>query len=317
MTPMGPAASAAFSLHLDLAAAQAVDALAEAGVPAVALKGPSVAMWLYPDGSRGYNDVDLLVPLGSLPAARRVLEGLGYTCNYSPLGSGGTVPSHVDHHAEYWHRGPAKIDLHWRIPGTTVDAERGWEVLARHVERMRIGSRELPVLSEPARALHVILHCAQHGADEPQPARDAERLVAVFPDDRWPEVVALAEQLGALGALGVGLNRTAAGRDVAERHRVRGRIDDLYVALNAIGTPAGAAGLDRVEAGLRGHASLRDVWGVLFPPPAMMRTMQPLARRGPLGLAAAYATRLADRLVRLPRGYLALRRARRLLRDEL
>jgi hypothetical protein len=313
---MVPAADAAYSLHLDLAASQAVEALREAGVPAIVLKGPSIAMWLYPDGSRGYNDVDLLVPLDGLPAARRVLTKLGYTGSYAALASVAAPPSHVDHHAEYWSRPQTRIDLHWRIPGTTAPPERAWEILARDVTPLKVGFRELPVLSEPARALHVALHCAQHGRDEPQPLRDVERLVVTLPDERWPEVAALAEQLGAVGALGIGLGRSEAGQQIAARHGIRGAIDDLHVALNAIGAPPVAAGLDTLSGAVRGRASARDAWAVFFPPAGMMREIQPLARRGRAGLAVAYARRLGDRLLQLPAGWRALRRARALLRDD-
>src|SRR5215213_4879318 len=100
---MGAAAGAAYSLHLDLVAVQATRALEQAGVPAIVLKGPSIATWLYVDGgARPYDDCDLLVPLERFPDARRALAALGYSCRYQPLDARGTVPAHTDHHAEYW-----------------------------------------------------------------------------------------------------------------------------------------------------------------------------------------------------------------------
>jgi hypothetical protein len=47
----------------------------------------------------------------------------------------------------------------------------------------------------------------------------------------------------------------------------------------------------------------------------MMRETHRLARRGRVGLGAAYVVRLGDRLIHLPAAFAALRRARRLLRD--
>jgi hypothetical protein len=314
---MRSTAVAAFSLHLDLAADEAVRALEDRGVRAIVLKGPSIAMWLYPDGARRYNDIDLLVPVEGLPAAREVLVRLGYTGGYAPLEEARGRPGHIDHHAEYWRRRDASIDLHWRIPGMTAPAERAWEVLAEHVESLPIAAqRALPVLTPPARALHVALHCAQHaGIAEGHPLRDLERLVATLPDETWPQVARLAAEVGAAGALAVGLGQIEEGREIAERHGIRSGIDDLYVALNAIGAPPSTAGLSIVAQGLRGRASARDVARVLFPPRTLMHEQHPLARRGRTGLAAAYVVRLGDRLLHLPRASVALRRARRLLRN--
>jgi hypothetical protein len=308
--------AAAFSLHLDLAADEAIRALRDAGVPAIVLKGPSIATWLYPEGTRRYNDIDLLVPVDGLPRTRAALAGLGYSGGYAPLEEAREAPGHIDHHAENWRRPGSGIDLHWRIPGMTVPAERAWELLADHVEPLPVGSRTLPVLDHTALALHIALHAAQHaGVVDGHPLRDLERLVATLPDDAWPQVERLAAEVGATGALAVGLGQTPQGREIAERHGIRGGIDDLHVALNAIGAPPSTAGLSTLGRGVLGRAPARDVARVLFPPPSLMRETHRIAGRGSAGLALAYAARLGDRLVHLPRAVVALRRARRLLRE--
>jgi hypothetical protein len=51
----------------------------DVGVPAILLKGPSVARWLYPAGGRAYADSDLLVPASEFSRAEKVLRSLGFT----------------------------------------------------------------------------------------------------------------------------------------------------------------------------------------------------------------------------------------------
>jgi hypothetical protein len=51
------------ALEQDLVTAEVVTALGAASVPAILLKGPTFARWLYAPGeTRGYADSDLLVP---------------------------------------------------------------------------------------------------------------------------------------------------------------------------------------------------------------------------------------------------------------
>ena len=65
-------------MRMDLAIAEVVEALREAGIPCILLKGPSTARWLYDPGElRTYIDIDLLVPFPR-NAAGAVLEQLGF-----------------------------------------------------------------------------------------------------------------------------------------------------------------------------------------------------------------------------------------------
>jgi hypothetical protein len=287
---MSTALRAAYGLHLDRVASDVVAALRRGGVRAVVLKGPAIAAWLYADDDpRFYDDCDLLVAPRDLGRARTVLAGMGFERPFAPLAA--RMPAHVVPHAEYWKREDARVDLHWRLPGTTIEAERAWDVLTADLATVEVAGVELPALGLTARALHVVLHAAHHPLGEPRPARDLERLLALLGREEWARVDALAERVGAGAAFGVGLRRVPAGRAVAHRHG-RGAADDA---------PRGAAAL----AAVRRPA---DLARVLFPPAGHLREVSPLARRGRLGLAAAYAVRLADRAIRLPAALAALRR---------
>src|SRR5689334_21340073 len=86
--------------RVDAEALRALDALSDAGVPGLLLKGAALARMLYGTGeARSYYDVDLLVAPEALTAARRVLADLGYT-NVSALRGVDDVGGIL--HAEEW-----------------------------------------------------------------------------------------------------------------------------------------------------------------------------------------------------------------------
>ena len=113
---------------LDAAALEACEALAEAGVDALVLKGVAVARMLYRRGEhRGYFDVDLLVSPRELAAAGIVLS----TLEYRDVTTQGVENVAGVLHAQQWSRvvpefGNLSVDLHWRLPGCESSAENVW-----------------------------------------------------------------------------------------------------------------------------------------------------------------------------------------------
>src|SRR5436309_3618105 len=68
------------ALRVDQVTAEVVRAFRVAEVPSILLKGPSIAGWLYADGSpRSYIDSDLLVRPDRHSRAEKILEDLRFT----------------------------------------------------------------------------------------------------------------------------------------------------------------------------------------------------------------------------------------------
>jgi hypothetical protein len=97
---------------------EATDALAEAGIAPLVLKGAHLARLYAQPGARTMGDVDLLVRRPALDAARAVLLGLGYRCD---------APSvEVAHHLAPFRRADGvPIELHGSL-GEGAD-EPGWQ----------------------------------------------------------------------------------------------------------------------------------------------------------------------------------------------
>jgi hypothetical protein len=299
-------AQAARCLALDGLGATLVGELEAEGVPAIVLKGPAIATWLYRDrGMRLYGDVDLLVPARDWERTGATLRRLGFEDSLGVMAhprmeSGTSYP---------WHRGGADVDLHCTLWGIGVDPERAWEVLSSRTVPMKVGGREVRVLAPAARAMHVALHIAQHGYGDAQPRRDLEAALDLLPYELWLEAAEVASELDALPGFATGLRLSPRGLALAERLGVDGEAS-VESLLRVAHVPL-AHGFEELATtpGLRGKLSV--LASELVPTPDFMRWWFPPARRGRLGLAAGYVWRPLYLALRAGPGLLAWRRARR------
>lgn len=92
-----------------------VEALQEAGVPCICMRGPFASQDLYGDpGIRPYNDIDLLVPRGCAMEAWGVAKKL----RYELFSRGMPVKYFLRHHLHWQLRQPEQnviCDLHWAV----------------------------------------------------------------------------------------------------------------------------------------------------------------------------------------------------------
>ncbi len=273
------------TLRIDAASAEVFAAFRDEGVPSILLKGPSVARWIYEKASRTYEDCDLLVRESDLPHAENVLRSLGF--ERRGLDS---IPNDWPKHAAVYRRGDVTVDLHRTLLGVGAGTDLLWDALAPHRESMRVGGANVDVLDPAGRALVLGLHAAKDGGRAEKPLRDLQRALSVLPDEVWRDAAAIAFQVGAVEALAAGLRRTRGGREVASRLRLSRRVSP-EMALREEAAPPLSVGIDWLlrSRGASSRASL--VFRKLVPPPGFMRDWSPLARRGSMGLALAYAWR--------------------------
>lgn len=277
--------------EIDRAAIAAVQALAEAGIEALLLKGPVLARTLYrSDEHRGYFDVDLLVPAGARAAAGQALARLGYI---DFVRTSGLHLFPEDPHADLWN-GVVAIDLHWRLPGCQADPERVWETLHARRTWVELDGTRMPILDRPGLALHLALHAAQHGPGDRKAIGDLARGLKRWPLEVWREAAALARVVGASETLSAGLRLVPAGAALA-RELGLPAADALLQAIDERKLrPRGTSHLQAfIDAhGVRGRASVLR-WS-MFPEERWISRRYPWARRGRLQLAGAYALQLAQ-----------------------
>ena len=308
---------AARAMLVDAVAAEVVSALRAAGVRSLLLKGPALGAWMYDDSvERTYDDVDLLVSPEHWSAARETLLGLGFWAYEDTL-----TPESVErffelemlpqHAVAFWRERPrVPVDLHHTVFDAHADPRTVWSELSAGAEARELCGAAVKVPSRGARALIVALHAAWHGPVYDKVLDDLDRAVGRLPEAVWRDAAALAARIGALDSLAAGLRLRPPGRELAATLALPTRID-TNIALKAAGSPHTAVGFARLAAtqGLRARAAL--IAGELVPPPLVMRRITPLARRGRLGLAAAYVHRPFWLARHAGPGLVAWRRARR------
>ncbi len=300
--------AAAFNLAVDSTTAEVVGALRDVDCPYIVLKGPTLADWLYGPGSERYSvDVDLLVDPATIATVGEVLTGLGYTS---------VVPEGRQHdrplYASVWHRGAGSpnVDLHTAIAGIRLPRQGAWSVLARRTEAIEVGRSSMEVLDPGAQALHLALHAAKHGVRHERPLRDLERAIEVLGFEVWVNAAALAQELDAVPAFATGLSLVPVGASLLAQLGVASAAT-VDSALRAQTPPALSLGVAHLAGLPTLRAKAAFVGGRVFPPPAFMRRWHSLARRGRLGLAAAYVYRPVWFALKLGPAVAAWRRAKR------
>jgi Uncharacterised nucleotidyltransferase len=300
---------AAHTLVVDAAAAQAVGALAAAGVRCLLLRGPALAALLYDAAAqRPYVDVDLLVEPGSMMNAESALARLGLT--ESPLEA--AFPEGRPKHAHTW-RTPSgvMIDLHNTLIGVGAPPDTAWLLLSQDSETIELQGVMMEIPSVATRTVIVALHAAHHVDDSGHPLKDLERARERLTPAAWLEAARLARDLDAVEAFVAGLDLSP-----------RGRAELLRLGLDSTGSgPRGEVRGDRSFHVAQGIAWLGSMPGArakarflrrrLLPSPRAMRQRSGLARHGPAGLALAYLARWLDAARHLPTALGALRRIRR------
>jgi hypothetical protein len=294
------------NIAVDAVAAEVTSAFREVGIRALLLKGPPSVRWLYDSYSGRFStDVDLLIEPGSRSAAEQVLEQL----LFRPLPQ--NIGPDEPRHAQAWERdgNPVDVDLHVSVAGAGAPVDEVWRVLSRETEQIVLAGAPVEVPAASARALLLALHAAQHGANWEQALRDLERALARLPDEAWRMAAALAGELDATPSFAAGLELVEGGEALADRLELP-KQRTVEATLRAWTAPDLTLGIHRLTTtrGLRAKGAF--VVRKVFPSPAWMRRWVPLARRGRLGLGAAYAVRPVSLVLRMPRALRAWRRAR-------
>ena len=184
-----------------------------------------------------------------------------------------------------------------------------WGDVEPHRTTMRLHGGEFDVLDEPARAVQVALHAAQHGHAEPKPMEDLRRALRLE-SETWRQAAALATELDAVDAFATGLRLLPEGQVLALRLGLDVPSSALaFIRARSLGSPAESFHLLMRTRGVR--ARTRLVFRGMLPTPSMMRTQSARARSGRWGLTVSYLSRLARLPARVVSGFRGWRRAER------
>src|SRR5262249_54962237 len=114
-----------------------VEALREASIEPVLLKGPAVAdRWYEERALRPFVDLDLLVPRNCLADAAAALSPLGYEVQVEFRPGFGAEHGHDEHAGRRIGRSRIAVEVHWRIGDDPAGDALSWERLARDADRL-------------------------------------------------------------------------------------------------------------------------------------------------------------------------------------
>lgn len=280
----------ALCLQADATVAEVVPAFRGAGLEPLLLKGPALARLLYPEDPqcRTYVDADLLVGPKDWPAARQVLGDLDFV-NLTIATARGERPSH----AEVWQRPAdgAVVDLHRSLHGLEeADLDVLWDAACAEDHWIEVAGVRLRCAGPVLSALQAVTHVAYVGMPTAKAEEDLRRALNGLDEGVWYSASRLTTAVGAPNLL-ASLHGHPLGSALAARLAV-----PALPAWSEIAAKAPAIkGFSTVDRTLRMPSTrtrvvyLRDKW---FPPPTLLRQSSALARRGHMGLIAAYPTRV-------------------------
>lgn len=170
--------------------------IASSGLSYFVVKGP-IATRLGVRPELPSSDVDVMVSPRDLPAFFSHLESRGWVPR--PEEDDDNVFPH--HSRTFYHpQWPNDIDVHWRFPGFSRDEQTVFDRLRAHHAVSQIAHTDVVHLDRIAAALVQLLHSLRSPWENSR-SSDIEFLGAALTDADIPPILALAEELGALGPL--------------------------------------------------------------------------------------------------------------------
>jgi hypothetical protein len=276
--------AAAKALQLDVITAEVVSALEQAAVGVLLLKGPSILRRLYGRDHRSYIDIDLLVEPRCWSVAVGVLEALGFL----PVHPGARRTETASHSKDF-QRQDVALDLHYTLSGVSVSDEEAWDHLVAQTVAVEVGGRPMTCLNDTGLALHIALHSVQNGRRTQQTDEDLRRAVTMIPVQAWREASHLARQLHCDDHFAAGLRLCPEGRQIASELQLDQ--PSRLARLKGSAAPQDVIWIEQLAVMPSWRAKATTVLWELFPSRGGLLVVSPLARRGPLGVAAAYLLR--------------------------
>jgi len=183
-----------------------VDLLAEKEIPAIPLKGPTLAVRAYGDiGLRQFGDLDLLVRPADVNRLRELLFENGFTSHQSLTSAQEAALQRFDCSCNFISKHGVVLDVHWGL----VDRHHGFAIdtdaFFQRLQRVMVNGRELHTLSTENLLLFLCLHGFTHFWERLSWICDVAALVSIDREIDWKLLLQTARAHGTLRILLLGL----------------------------------------------------------------------------------------------------------------
>jgi hypothetical protein len=195
--------------HLAACAAEIADCFASAGVPAMALKGPALAISAYGDlAMRVFADLDFMVRVEDLPRAAAALGRAGYS---SPSYRADIVESGFFPDVSLdFSRQDSVVDLHWRLAPVYFPFGPSGEQVWNRTAEIELLGRRIRILGAADSILFQACHGSKHGWMTLGQICDFARLIAAAGSLSWTSLLDDARRTRSLRMLLLGAHLAAA-----------------------------------------------------------------------------------------------------------
>ncbi len=155
--------NAAKNIKMTMELLRILDALKEAGIKAVPLKGPVLAQQLYGDVAlRQFSDLDILVAPEDVKNAQGVIKKKGYSGDELSQSKSTALLKTVPHCDLYNKNLKIKVELHWRITANFYCLPSDVALLLNRAESINIEGTEMHSVSSHDLLLMLCQHGARH-----------------------------------------------------------------------------------------------------------------------------------------------------------
>ena len=177
-------------------------------IVAVPYKGPFLALILWGNiGVRESSDLDILISRKDFPAARRLLENMGYQPDHH-LTAAEEVPYLWIYHERAFRNPESKIrvELQWEIVPRYMSIAFGPEQLWDSLQLTEVSAEPIPVVAPEDLLLVLSVHGWKHGWNRLIWLADIAQLLRLYPWLNWRQVFCRCREVGAERILLLGLS---------------------------------------------------------------------------------------------------------------
>lgn len=182
-----------------------LDRFNKAGVDAIPVKGPTLALRAYGElAARRFGDLDILIRRGDLPAAFSCLERAGF-CPALTLDTA-QLSAYARHEDDLAFVNPAGVlvELHWELSGLYLARPLAFDALPTAPESIELLQREVRVLPEPVLLVYLAVHGSKHIWQRLEWLASLHQVAESLRRQDWDEALELAERWQCRGMLLLG-----------------------------------------------------------------------------------------------------------------
>lgn len=157
----------------------------DAGVRALAIKGPISEYWGFGSGKSSV-DIDILISPDDVDFLVRPLNTMGWHVRPSVMVFRVLPPHSLTLRHELW---PCEIDLHFSLPGVLCSADRAFEAFWQRRSLVQVAGIPLYAVSAAASALIAVYNSQRDDAEVRQEfGKLAEQLAALLTHEVWRDI---------------------------------------------------------------------------------------------------------------------------------